>query len=90
MLALTPGSGVVGSADSSLHTVEKTHSRGWSMGGDPPLQVHLIHFGREGKGHTPVCTNTEKDRKISSILLHVLPTTLFLEAKALTDLELDM
>lgn len=33
MLALTPGSGVVGSADSSLRTVEKTHTWGWPMGG---------------------------------------------------------
>lgn len=50
MLALTPGSGVVGSADSSLRTVEKTHSRGWSMGGGSAITgaFDSLWKGREG------------------------------------------
>lgn len=61
-LALTPGR-VVGSADSSLRTVEKTPSQGWPTAGDPPLQVHSIYSVREGKGHVPVCMNREKTGK---------------------------
>lgn len=83
---LTPGSRVVGSADSSLRTVEKTHSRGWPTGGwgggGEIRHYRCIWFTLEGKGRDiHLCVQTQKKTGKSQVFFTYYPLLCFLRQK---------